>query len=172
MRLPLPKEYPAYFGNYIKLVETNDIIKLLDEQVVDIQELLSNVEEEQEDFAYEPGKWTIKEVIGHIIDTERIMAYRALRFARKDKTALAGFDENNYVANANFGKRTLYDLAHEFALLRESNIALFKHFDTEMLDQIGIANDNGVSVRSLLYMIAGHAAHHVNVLKTRYLVGE
>jgi len=172
MRPPLPKEYPAYYGNYIKLVATNDIIKLLDEQVVDIQELISNVDEDKENFAYEPGKWTIKEVVGHIIDTERILAYRALRFARKDNTALAGFDENNYVANANFGKRTLYNLSHEFALLRESNIVLFKYFDEEMLNQSGIANDNEASVRSLLYMIAGHAAHHVNILKTRYLVGE
>ena len=137
--------------------------------MIDIQELISEISEEKEDFAYAPGKWTPKEVIGHIIDTERIMAFRALCFARKDKTPLPGFDENYYVANANFKNRTMYDLAHEFAVVRESNIALFKCFNQEALDATGTANGREVSVRAILFMIAGHAVHHVNIIKTRYL---
>jgi hypothetical protein len=172
MRLPTPEEHPPYFSNYIKLVNSENILKLLDEQVVDVQELLSNISEEKENYAYAEGKWTVKEVIGHIIDTERIMAYRALRFARKDKTNLAGFDENFYVVNSNFKDRTLYDLAHEFAIVRESNLALFKHFNVEMLDEVGNANGNNMSVRAILYMIAGHTTHHTNIIKSRYLNAE
>ncbi len=111
MKRPANTEYPACYQKYIDLIKSDDIIKVLDEQVIDIQELISGISAEKESFRYAEGKWTPKEVIGHIIDTERIMAYRALRFARKDKTPLAGFDENNYVANADFNKRTMYDLA-------------------------------------------------------------
>ena len=166
---PLPAEYPAYYKSYIDLVETDNVIKELSDQIIDVQKLISGVPEEKESFAYAPGKWTVKEVLGHIIDTERIMAYRALRFSRKDKTALSGFDEDKFVANANFNKRTLYDLAHEFGVVRESNIALFKHFDETALSELGNANGKEISVRSLLFVIAGHTTHHLNVIKKKYL---
>ena len=169
MKRPQTNEYPVYFQKYIDLIKSDNIIKVFDEQVMDIQELISGILEEKENYAYAAGKWTPKEIIGHIIDTERIMAYRALSIARKDKTNLPGFDENLYVANAHFSKRTLYDLGHEFALVRESNIALFKCFDKETLAEMGNANGNAISVNAILFMIAGHAEHHINVIKTRYL---
>jgi hypothetical protein len=167
---PQPSEYPSYYDPYIKSVEGNDIIKALTNQVIGIPAMISQIPEDKEDFAYAPGKWTIKEVLGHVIDTERIFGYRALRFARKDKTPLSGFDENIFVANANFNKRTLYDLAHEFAIVRNANIVLFKHFDSPVYNEMGNANGKEVSVRAILYMTAGHASHHMNVIQTKYLV--
>ncbi len=169
MRRPLEAEHPVYYKHYIDLVKSDDIIKELSAQVIDFQELISEISVTNENESYAPGKWTAKEVIGHITDTERIFACRALSFARKDKTALPGFNENDYVYYANFKNRTIYDLAHEFAVLRESNITLFRSFDTEALDQIGNANGRDVSVRAILFMLAGHAAHHMNVVKTKYL---
>lgn len=170
IELPQPTEYPRYYQSYLDLVKDGDLIKTLKDQIIDIQAVIATIPEEKEGFAYAEGKWTIKEVIGHIIDTERILAYRAMRFARKDKTVLPGFDENTFVANANFNKRTLYELAHEFAIVREANITMFKTFDKEQLMEKGNANGQEVSVRSIIYMIAGHASHHVNVIRTKYLM--
>lgn len=170
MRRPNPNEFPPYYQHYIGLVQGTNILKELDAQVIAIQALISEIPEDKEDFVYAEGKWTIKEVLGHIIDTERILGYRAMRFARKDHTPLPGFDENQYVANAHFNKQTLYNLAHEFAIVREANLALWKHFSEEELDQVGNANGVNVSVRAILYMIAGHATHHLNVIKLRYLL--
>ncbi|MDQ3048069.1 MAG: DinB family protein [Bacteroidota bacterium] len=167
---PEASEYPAYYKGYVDLVRKDNIIKVLGDQVLEIQAIISQIPEEKEDYAYAEGKWTIKEIIGHIIDTERILGYRAMRFARKDKTPLPGYDENHYVANANFKNQTLYQLAHEFAVVREANLALFKVWKEEELSQVGVANDLDVSVRALLFMMAGHATHHVNVIKSRYLV--
>jgi len=169
MRRPLPAECPPYYQKYINLVKSDNILRALDEQKILIQMLVSEITDDKEEYRYAPGKWTPKEIIGHIIDTERIFAYRALCFSRKDKTPLPAFDENIYVSNANFNKRTLYDLAHTFGVVRESNISLFKHFDEEALNQIGNANGMEVSVRAILFMIAGHCQHHVNFMKINYL---
>ncbi|MBA3705170.1 MAG: DinB family protein [Bacteroidetes bacterium] len=169
-RQPQSSEYPPYYAHYISLVKEDNILRVLKNQVIDIQALISGIPEDKENYAYAEGKWTIKEVLGHVIDTERIFGYRAMRMARKDKTMLPGFDENTFVENAQFNKRTLYDLAHEFAIVRESHLASFKHFDEIALNQIGNANGKEVSVRAILYMIAGHAAHHMDVIKTRYLI--
>ena len=170
MKRPESNEYPSFYKNYVDNVKTNNIIKELRDQVLDIQAIISTIPEEKEDYVYAEGKWTIKEIIGHIIDTERVLGYRAMRFARKDKTPLPGYDENHYVANANFKKQTLYGLGHEFAIVREANLALFKVWDEEALSQIGVANNLDVSVRALLFMIAGHATHHMNVIKVKYLI--
>lgn len=169
MKRPETTEHPVYFQKYIDLVKSDDILKALDEQVIDVQELISRISSDKELYVYAPNKWTPKEVIGHIIDTERIMAYRALCFARKDKTSFPGFDENSYVASANFNGRSMYDLAHEFAVVRQSNIALFKTFNEIQLNEIGIANGKENTVRAVLFMIAGHTEHHINVIKTKYL---
>ena len=166
---PQPSEHPTYYKYYIDLIKDDNILKEIKSQVIDIPAIITQIPEEKENYAYAPEKWTIKEVIGHIIDTERILGYRALRFARKDKTLLLGFDQNSYVANANFNDRTLYDLAHEFATVRNANIALFKHFDESALNELGSVNGNQVSVRAILFMIAGHAIHHMNVIQTKYL---
>ena len=169
MRRPLPNEFPLEYQGYIDLVKTDNILKTLRDQVLNIQATISTIPEVMEDFAYAPGKWTIKEVLGHIIDAERVQGYRAMRYARKDKTELPGYDENMFVANANFNKQTLYGLAHEFAIVREANLALFKVWDEEALDQIGRGNNLDCSVRAILFMIAGHATHHMNVIKEKYL---
>jgi uncharacterized damage-inducible protein DinB len=169
MKRPLPSEYPSFYKHYVDNVKTNNIIKELRDQVIDIQAIISEIPEEKEEFLYAPGKWTIKEIIGHIIDTERVLGYRAMRFARKDKTPLPGYDEDHYVANGNFNKQTLYSLGHEFAIVREANLALFKTWDEEALSQVGVANGLDVTVRSLLFMIAGHATHHMGVIKEKYL---
>jgi hypothetical protein len=170
MKRPKPKEYPSFYKNYVDLVKTDNIIKELGDQILEIQAIISEIPEEKENYAYAEGKWTIKEIIGHIIDTERVLGYRAMRFARKDKTPLPGYDENFYVAHANFKKQTLYGLGHEFAIVREANLALFKVWDEEALSQMGNANKLDVSVRAILFMIAGHATHHLNVVKTKYLL--
>lgn len=170
MKRPEPSECPEYYTNYINLVKSSDVIKELKDQILNIQAVISEIPEEKEGYAYAEGKWTIKQVIGHIIDTERILGYRAMRFARKDKTVLPGFDENAFVANSNFNKRTLYDLGHEFAIVREANLAMFRTFDEEELSQFGTANGMDVSVRAIVFMIAGHAIHHLHVLRTRYLL--
>lgn len=170
MKRPLPNEYPEVYQGYLDLVKTDNIIKELRDQVLNIQAIISTIPEEKEDYAYAPGKWSIKEVLGHIIDAERVQGYRAMRFARKDKTELPGYDENMFVANANFKKQTLYGLGHEFAIVREANLALFKVWDEEALNQIGRGNNLNVSVRAILFMIAGHATHHINVIKEKYLI--
>jgi hypothetical protein len=170
MKRPEPTEYPEYYANYVNLVKSNDVIKELKDQILNLQAIISEVPEEKEDYAYAVGKWTIKQLLGHIIDTERVFGYRAMCFARKDKTPLPGFDENAFVKNSNFNKRTLYELGHEFAIVREANLAMFRTFGEEELSQVGNANGKDVTVRSLIFMVAGHAIHHINVLKTKYLL--
>ncbi len=170
MKRPESVEFPEYFNKYINLIVGDNILKVMEDQIIDFQELISSFTEENEDFVYAPAKWTPKEVIGHIIDTERIMAYRALCFARKDKTPLPGYDDMEYVKNARFNSRTLYDLAHEFAVVRESNLALFKRLDKEALDEVGVANGKSISVRATLFFIAGHTLHHINVIRAKYLI--
>ena len=169
MRRPLPDEYPPSCEMYIDNVRTHNIIKELRDQITDIQPILAAIPEEKEGYAYAPGKWTIKELVGHLTDTERVFSYRAMCFARKDKTPLPGYDENNYVANANFNKQTLLNLGHEFILLRQANMAFFNTLDEEAFDQTGVANNTTVSVRAILFMMAGHTTHHINVLKDKYL---
>lgn len=169
MKRPQPSEYSEFYEGYISLVKNENIIKELEDQLLELQTLISMVSAEKEEYAYAEGKWTIKQVVGHIIDTERIMAYRALRISRKDKTQLSGFDEDFFIANSNFNSRNLFHLAHEFSLVRESNLALFKSFTEEMVDQLGSANGKAISVRALLYIIVGHTRHHMNVIKEKYL---
>lgn len=170
MKRPTSNEYPAFYKNYVDNVKTENIIKELTNQVLDIQAIISEIPEDRENYVYAEGKWTIKEIIGHIIDTERIFGYRAMRFARKDKTPLSGFDESAFVTNGKFQNQTLYSLAHEFAIVREANLSLFKVWDEEALSQMGVANDVSISVRAILYIIAGHATHHINVIKSKYLL--
>lgn len=144
-------------------------MKQLQDSILDLQSIISNIPEEFENFSYAPGKWTVKDVVGHVIDTERIMAYRALRFGRNDSVELPGYDQNIYAPHANYNKRTLYDIAHEFGLVRESNLILFRNFDEEALMRKGKANKWDMTVRSLIYVISGHELHHLRILKTKYL---
>jgi uncharacterized damage-inducible protein DinB len=167
---PDPSEYDAYFGKYIGLVPDGDIVSILSSQLENTLALLRTVPEEKAGHAYASGKWSIKEVVGHVIDTERIFGYRALRIGRNDKTPLAGFEQDDYVANSNFNARTLGSLMEEFAAVRRANVQLFKHFTDDEWQRRGTANEREISTRALAYNIAGHELHHVAALKSRYLV--
>ncbi len=168
MTRPDSTEYAPYFEKYISLVPEGDIVATLGKQIEGTLGLLRSLSEAQGDLRYAPGKWSVKEVIGHLIDTERIFAYRALRFARNDATPLPGFDENSYVDNASFGARSLADLADEFELVRKSNLYLFKNLDGESSARHGLSNNNEISVRALAYITAGHELHHAGILRSRY----
>jgi uncharacterized damage-inducible protein DinB len=165
---PGTEEHAPYYGKYVALVPDGDLIGLLQNQNAETLRLLRAAPAEKADHAYAPGKWTVKEVIGHLIDAERIFAYRALRFARGDATDLPGFDENTYVPNGGFSRRTMADLLAEFECVRGSTIHLAKHLDEQALSRRGSANGNGVSVRALLYIVSGHERHHVALLRERY----
>jgi len=169
MNRPDSTEYAPYFDKYVSLVPEGEIVATLGLQIESTLSLIRGLSESQGDLRYAPGKWSVKEVVGHLIDAERIFAYRALRFARHDATPLSGFDENSYVANAGFRSRSLADLAEEFEYTRKSNVYLFRHLDGDSWLLRGAANDNEISVRALAYNIAGHELHHVGILRSRYL---
>lgn len=166
---PNPGDYSDYYYNYVKLVESEDIIKALHEQNKITQDILNSFSEHKGNYRYADGKWTVKEVVGHLIDTERVFAYRALCIARGDKKSLPGFEQDDYVKEGNFNRRELFDLNYEFRLLRESNLLLFKSFTPEMFRRKGFANESSISVLAILFIIAGHEKHHMNILKERYL---
>jgi len=167
---PEENEYAEFYANYVLLVEETDVVSALRNQPNELQNLLADVSAEKEDFRYAVGKWSVKELLGHIIDGERVFSYRALRISRGDETPLAGFEENSYVANSNFGNSNLADLIEEFSLLRASNALLFKNLTKEAWLRTGTASDATVSVRALAYIMVGHVRHHTNILRERYLV--
>ena len=165
---PKPDTYDPYFERYVKLVEGDDILKILSDQNKATQEVLNSFSEHKGNYRYADGKWTVKEVVGHLLDTERIFAYRALCIARGEKKSLPGFEQDDYVATGNFNSRDLAGLNYEFRLLRESNLLLFKSFTAEMLERKGFSDISAISVIAILYIIAGHEKHHMNVLLERY----
>ena len=168
----IPKnEYTPYFEQYLQLVskEGKSIIEYLIDSQKNFESLLRNLPLEKHNFSYAEGKWTMKELIQHIIDTERIFSYRALCFARNDSTSLPGFDQDVFVENDNANDRDYYDLLDEMAVLRKSSVQLYKSFSDEALLRIGVASDNRMSVRALGYLFSGHQIHHLNIVKERYL---
>lgn len=169
--IPRPKsdEHAEYYAKYVDKVPDGDLIAQLRDQATETVGLLKDLSPERANYAYGPGKWTIKQVIGHITDSERVFAYRALRFARGDSTELPGFDQDLFMESANFADRTLEDLLEEFEGVRASTIHFAKSLDEAALVRRGRASDNPVSVRALLYIIAGHERHHAALLKERYL---
>jgi hypothetical protein len=165
-----PAEATDFYHTYFKQIpEGADVGKILQDRLTEAADLWRNIPAEKHDFAYAPGKWTVKQVLGHIIDTERIMTFRALAFARHEKQPLPGFDENDYVANADFPYRTLPDLITEFEILRQSTLLFFKNSDEKTLDNQGIASGKTITVRALANIIAGHEMHHSHILQERYL---
>ena len=168
MNRPQADEYPVFYKGYIDTVK-DDVLSELENQIVSFKALLKEIPEEKAGFAYAEGKWTIIELIGHILDTERIMAYRALRIARNDSTPLAGFEENDYVANAHFADRSLNSMAEEFEYLRKANLFLIRSLNETELGRVGISNEKPISVKALVFIIAGHLNHHIRILKERYL---
>lgn len=163
---PLPK----FFDRYINLCEDVDLVEGLTK--FSPEALFKDLDffEKIGDFTYQPNKWTVKQIIQHCIDTERIMAYRALCFARKDPNKLPGFEENDYAIQANVSQRTLKDLLEEFSLLRQSNILMFKNIDNSNLLNLGKANNSEICALHLGFVIIGHPIHHINIIKERYIV--
>ena len=166
---PDTTEYLSYYGKYISMVPDGDILAVLERQMEDTAGFLGTIPESQASFRYAPDKWSIKELVGHVIDGERIFAYRALWFARNDKTPLPGFEQDDYVRNGAFDNHRLSDLASELKSVRQATLFLFKHLDRDAWTRRGVANDDEVSVRALAYIIAGHELHHREVLRTKYL---
>ncbi len=168
---PQPDEYGSFFTGYIQRVPQNaDIIAFLSNQPDELKTLLQNVNDEQANSRPAPGEWSIKEIIGHLNDTERIFAYRALRFARGDSTALPGFEQNDYVTATDFNARSLSDLLDEFTFQRRANVLCFKPLSTEEISRQGTASNTLISTRSLIFVLAGHVKHHIESLKTDYKV--
>ncbi len=168
MNRPSPEEYSSYYKGYIDTVSDN-VIAELEHQINSFPSFLKELTEDMACVSYAEGKWTIKELVGHVIDTERIMACRALRIARNDSTPLPGFDENEYVANAHFADRTILSLAEEFAQLRRANMFLIKSLNDTEIQRMGTASGKTVSVRALIYILAGHVNHHKGIIEERYL---
>jgi uncharacterized damage-inducible protein DinB len=167
--MPATYEYAEYYRTYVKLVPEGDILHILNEQMKETVIMLSTLSQEQSEYRYAPGKWSVKEVVGHITDTERIMSYRLLAIARGETVSLPGYDENRYVEAADFDKQSLKDLLDHFACVRQSTIHLIKSLSEEALSRRGIANSSEVTVRALITIMAGHELHHRNILKERYL---
>jgi uncharacterized damage-inducible protein DinB len=168
LQRPAANEYLAYYERYISRVPEGNLIEILARNADTLIGLLRQQPPEMADYAYAEGKWTVKEVVGHLCDTERIFAYRLLRFGRGDETPLAGFDENTYVPAGRFSERTLESLLEEFAAVRQASIALIAGLPDEAWSRSGIANDAAMSVRAAAYVIAGHQLHHHAILLERY----
>jgi uncharacterized damage-inducible protein DinB len=160
---------PEFYHGYIRTVKEDDLLAGLKSSTKGLFDLLKSIPQEKHDHRYAEGKWTIKEVVQHMLDGERVFTYRALRFARKDDTPLPGFDENLFAQTAKADKRSWDDLVEEFAALRKSTEILFASFDNEQLEQSGIASENSTYVLGIGYIVAGHVNHHCQVIKERYL---
>jgi hypothetical protein len=166
---PRDDEFDPHFGTYVKAVAGDDAFAALLSQRESSPRFLAAIPETRAGFRYAPGKWSIREVIGHVADAERIFSYRLLRIARADETPLAGFDENAYVPAAGFERRSLADVAAELFAVRDATIALVRSLDEAAVSRIGTASGQPISARALAWIIAGHEAHHIRVLGERYL---
>jgi uncharacterized damage-inducible protein DinB len=160
---------PHFYKNYVKQIEESDLLQALRISGHRTLELVHSIKDEKKDFRYGDGKWSIRELLCHMIDAERIFAYRALRFARNDKTPLPGWEENDYAPNANASGRSIKQIADEMRHVRISTLDLFEGFTEEMLWRKGIANNNEMSVLVMGFVIAGHETHHRRILTERYL---
>jgi uncharacterized damage-inducible protein DinB len=167
-QLPV-NEYSIFNATYIKAAGNVEMIEELEICLHDFIRFVQNIPLDKFDYRYAEGKWTIKDIIQHIIDTERIFAYRALRISRNDQTPLPGFEENDYVANTDANSRSIQDLLAEFSAVRYTTLFLFKSFSEEQLARIGIASNNQISVRAISFIIIGHQKHHQKVFQERYL---
>lgn len=162
-------EYAPYFGKYVELVPGSDLVSALRSEIAETVATLRAVSDADSLRRYDDGKWSLREVVGHMIDTERIFAYRALRIARGDATPLPGFDQDPYIATARFDERKWGSLIDEFEAVRRSNLFLFEGLDAEAWGRRGTCSNNPITVRGLGYVIAGHEAHHMRIVRERYL---
>ena len=168
MKRPEATEYAEYYANYISKVPGSDVLGVLESQRLQMLQLFAGRSERDGSFRYAPGKWSVKEVLGHIADTERIFTYRALRIGRGDQTPLPGFEQDDYVKTGAFAERTLAELAEEFGAVRGASIVLFRSFKEEAWPRRGVANEKEVTVRALAFITAGHQIHHRAILEERY----
>lgn len=168
MYQPSKDEYGQFYEGYVKSIRGN-VISSLENQVSEMERVLKGVPPEKYNYAYAEGKWTVKQLVSHLIDTERVMVYRALRFSRNDFTELAGFDENAYVANTDLQHISYESLVEELLSLRKANLFFFKSLKEDDYHKKGLANGYPLSVGALLFVVAGHVSHHLRILKERYL---
>ena len=169
---PQPSEYAPYYGKYVSQVPPGDIVSILSDQMDRMNTMLSSMDEDEATVPYAPGKWSVKQIIGHLTDAERIFSYRALRIARGDKTALPGFEQDDYVANGNFASVSLTELLQEYTAVRRATIMLFRHLPAEASTRRGTASNHEVTVRALAYIIAGHDEHHYRSWCEKYAIGK
>ena len=170
IEVPDPEALSAYYRTYLKYVNPgDDLLELIRVQQDKTKKFLAAIPEEKALLRYAPGKWQLKEVAGHVCDTERILACRILRISRRDRTPLPGFDENTYTPASNYSRRALGNIAAELHTVREATLSLLENLDAEMIDLKGIANDEEISVRAIVFMIYVHQEHHMNVIREKYL---
>ena len=167
---PAVNEYPAYFHEYVSLVPEEDVFAALEPQVALVDGLPARVAAEKEGFAYGPGKWSVRELVGHVSDAERVFAYRALTFSRFDAVSLPGFDEVTWTPHGHFTGVPLARLAGEFGLLRRANLEMLRRLDDAQWQAGGKGDNQPITVRALAYVMAGHVRHHLNVLRDRYAI--
>lgn len=163
------KTAPDYYKGYIELVGDGDVVQFLTSQLDSLDDFFDDIPKAKHDHAYEEGKWTIKEILGHLMDSERVFAYRVLRFVRGDETELAGYDHDMYVKNGGFKFFELEELLDEFHLIRQSNLAMIRSLTPNDLEKKGVANKIEITVGQLLYVMAGHVEHHLRVIRDKYL---
>ena len=166
---PNANEYVPYYDLYISKVPEGDVLELMEGNIAKTRELIAGVDEEKANYRYAPDKWSIKQLVGHLTDIERLFGYRALAFARNDKSPLPAIEQDDYVTHANFDDRPLQDIADEFELVRKSVLAMFRGFDDEIFMRRGTASGFEFTVRAIPFILAGHEIHHIGVLKERYL---
>lgn len=167
---PDASEYAPFYEKYVSLVPDGDIVQILNWQFAETSALLASISAAQAASRYAEGKWSVKELIGHVIDSERVFGYRALRFARGDRTPLPGFDQDVFNEHASFDDYSVDELADEYGQVRRGHLSLFRHLDADAWMRAGEASGHPVSVRALAYIIAGHELHHLKILRERYAV--
>lgn len=165
---PADTEYAPFYASYIARVPETDPLPALEAQPAELHRLADRIAPEDETFRYAPDKWSVRQVIGHMIDTERVMGYRAFCIGRGEGKPLPGFDEKDYVANADSEERSVKELAHEFAAVRHANLWTIRRWAPEDWDRVGNANGKSVSARAIAYIMAGHVRHHIALLRERY----
>ena len=165
---PLPTSFPSYFNTYIKLIPESDVMEALRNHAIRADKFFNFITEEQSFYKYSEGKWTVKEILQHVIDTERIFCYRALAIARKEIAPLPSFDERKYSANSLSNQRPWKDLTEEFKTVRQASVLLFHSFTNESLERSGKVSDYQMTVLALGFTIAGHVEHHMNIIRERY----
>ncbi|HEX6900634.1 MAG TPA: DinB family protein [Thermoanaerobaculia bacterium] len=168
---PSESEYAPFYAGYISRIPAEDVLEILENQSAELRKLADAASPDEEVFRYAPGKWSVREVFGHLIDGERVFGHRAFRIGRGDQTPLPGFDENHYVAASGYHGRTLSSLAAEFALVRAANLTILHSLSGEDWRRLGTANNHPVSVRALAFIMAGHVNHHLAILGERYGLG-